>query len=96
MPPNDGPVGQAQSTSGPHIVQLAVAQKLGSHIVGQTHPAEHAEQDQQQADTGLKHCRKNDQQIQLGHGAPNLDEALKSQVGFASKKTLDRTRHHTQ
>jgi hypothetical protein len=39
---------------------------------------------------------KNDQQIQLGHGAPDLDEALEGQVGLAAEKALDGTGHQAQ
>ena len=96
MPPNDGPVGQAQSAGGAHIVELAVAQKLGAHVVGQAHPAKQAQQNQQQADAGLKHRRKDDEQVELGHGTPNLDEALHGQIDLAHKETLNGARHHTQ
>ena len=96
MPPNDGPVGQPQSAGGTHIVELAVAQKLGTHIVGQTHPAEQTQQNQQQADAGLEDRRKNDEQVQLGHGTPNLDEALHRQIDFADKETLNGPGDHTQ
>ena len=55
-----------------------------------------SQQYQQQADTRFEHRRENDQQIQLRHGAPNFNEALHGQVGFACEKTLDRAGHHAQ
>ena len=45
---------------------------------------------------GRKNRAEDDEQIQLRHRAPDLDEALKGQVGLAPEKSLNRTSHHAQ
>ena len=94
VPPHDPAVAHAQRPGRAHIVHLAVAQELGAHVVGQAHPAEQREQDQQQRDAGREHGAEDDQQVQLGHGAPDLDEALERQIGLAAEIALDRAREH--
>ncbi len=96
MAPHDLPVAHAQRAGGLYIVELAVAQKFGAHVVGQTHPAKQAQQHQQQRHAGRKDGTEDDEQIQLGHGAPDLDEALERQVGLAPKVTLNRPGQHAQ
>ena len=96
MAGDDLPVPHTHGAGGPHIVHLAVAQKLGPHIVGQAHPAEQAQQHQQQSQAWREYRRKNDQQIQLGHGTPDLNEPLKCQVGLAAEIPLHGPGQHTQ
>ena len=100
MTPHDLPGAQAHGARGAHVVHLAVAQKLGTHVVRQTHPTKQAQEHQQQTHAGREHGRENDQQIQLGHGAPNLDEALEHQVNPTAKKALngpgDHPQHHAR
>ena len=96
MAGDDLPVGHAERAGGTHVVELAIAQKFSTHIVGQAHPAEQAQQHQQQRNAGREHGAEDDEQVQLGHGPPDLNEALKRQIGFATKKTLNGTRNHAQ
>ena len=92
--PHDAAVAHPQRPRGPHVVHLPVAQELGAHVVGQPHPAEQRQQDQQQRDAGREHRREDDQQVQLGHRAPDLDEALEGQVGLAAEVALHGAGEH--
>ncbi len=94
--PDDLPVGHAQGTRGLHVVQLPVAQELRAHVVRQPHPAEQAEQDQQQRQARGEQRAEDDQQVQLGHRTPDLDEALEGQVRPPPEEPLDRARHQSQ
>ncbi len=90
--PHDAAVAHAQRARRAHVVHLPVAQELGAHVVRQPHPAEQAQQDQQQGHAGREDRAEDDQQVQLGHRAPDLDEALEGQVGLAREEALDGAR----
>ena len=75
---------------------MPVAQKFGTHIVRQAHPAEQAQQYEQQGKARRKDSAENDQQVELGHGAPNFNEALERQIRLATKIALNRPRQHAQ
>ena len=96
MPRDDVPVAHAQRARGAHVVKLPVAQKFSPHVVRQAHPAKQAEQNQQQCQTGREHRAKDDQQIQLRHGTPDFNKALKRQIRLATKKALNRPGDNAQ
>ena len=89
MAKNDLPVADTQGTRGTNVVELAVTQKFGPHIIRQAHPAKQAEQDQEQGQAGSKDGAEDDQQVQLRHRAPDLDETLERQVRLAAKVPLN-------
>ena len=90
MANDDLPVRQTQRPRRPHVVELAITQEFGPNIVRQPEPAKQAQQHQQQRDARGKHRAENNQQIQLGHRAPDFHEALESQVRLAAEITLNR------
>ena len=96
MAPNDLPISHPEGSRGTHIVQLPVAQKFGTHIVRQAHPAKQAQQHEQQGKARCKDGAENDQQVELWHGAPNFNEALERQIRLATKIALNRTGEHAQ
>ena len=51
------PLPTPSARGGAHVVHLTVAQELGPHVVGQAHPAEEAEQDDQQGHAGREDRR---------------------------------------
>ncbi len=91
MAPDDLAVAQAQCARRLDEFQAAVAQELGAHVVAQAHPAPQRQQHQQQQQRRLEDRREDDQQIQLRHGAPDLDEALQDQVDAPAEVALQRT-----
>ena len=91
MAPDQLPGPEPERTRRAHIVELAVAQELGPHIVAQAHPAKQAQQQQQQAHAGLEQRREDDQQVELGQRAPDLDQPLQQQIGAAAEIALDCT-----
>ncbi|MCY1516281.1 hypothetical protein D9M68_509020 [compost metagenome] len=78
------------------VFQLAVAQELGAHEVGQVDPAEQREQHEEQQQARLEHRSEDDQQVQLGHRAPDLDETLADQVDLAGEVALQRADRHAE
>ncbi|VDO18304.1 unnamed protein product, partial [Brugia timori] len=96
--PHDLQVAHAERARGAHVVHLAVAQELGAHVVGQRHPAEQAQQHEQQQHAGREDGAEDDQQVELGHRTPDLEQPLQEQVGLAREEALDRAdgdaQHH--
>ena len=75
---------------------MAVTQKFGAHVIGQTQPAEQRKQNKQQGDAGLKDGGKNQQQIKLGQRTPYFAEALQIKIDAPAEVTLHGTRQHPQ
>ena len=90
MAPDDLRVGQAERARRGDIFEIAVAQELGPDIVGQPHPAKERQDHQQDQHPRFEERGEDQQQIELGHRAPDLDEALQDQVGLSTEIALNR------
>ena len=83
-------VGHAEGFCRTHIVEVAAAQKFGPDDAGEVHPAEQQQEGQQDPEAGRDHAAEDDQQIELRHVGPDLDEALEQQVDRTAVEPLDR------
>ncbi len=89
MPPHHRHVGHAQRLGRAHIVQVAAAQEFGPHHAGQVHPTEQQQEHQQDPEARCDDAGEDDQQIELRHAGPDLDEALEQQIHQAAAIALD-------
>ena len=87
---DDAEVGQAERPGRRHIFEIAGAQEFRAHHADQSHPGKGEQDAEQDPEIGLDHRRDDDQQIELRHAGPDLDEALEQEIGPAAEIALHR------
>ena len=91
MAEHNDPAAHSQCLGRTHVFEITRPQKLGPHHTHKAHPREQQQQAQQPPEIGFDHARQNDQQVQSGQSRPDLDKALRQQVGPTTEVALHGT-----
>src|ERR1700694_3910763 len=94
MAEHDGAIRYTERTRSLDVFKIASAQEFGAHQADERHPGEQQKNPEQHEETGHQNGRDDQQEIESRHRSPNLDEALKQEIGPAAEISLHRSGGH--